>query len=227
MSGSTVNKPVGENENVYAFPSSGTNIVANAYAVNSGKGYIDGETVTMYLANGLGEIEVAAGGTGYANNEKLEFAGGGTNSVARGYVITDGSGTITSCVLQYSGSGYQSIPAIRVKTANGSGAVLRTTIEPYNTFSQIIGKVIKTGVGRTRGYWTTSRSFLDNDKYIQDSYFYQDYSYQIKVAATLDKYKDILYKSFHTAGSELFGKYLNVIVEEEPMEILHENLYVL
>ena len=37
-----------------------------------------------------------------------------------------------------------------------------------------------------------------------------DFSYQIKVATTLDKFKNILYNTFHPAGSELFGEFLSI-----------------
>ena len=49
-----------------------------------------------------------------------------------------------------------------------------------------------------------------SDKYIQDSYFYQDYSYQIRAANTLDKYKQIIYDTFHSSGMELFGEFYSI-----------------
>ena len=38
----------------------------------------------------------------------------------------------------------------------------------------------------------------------------------------LNKYKDILYNTFHTSGSELFGKYYEIINENSNIEILYE-----
>ena len=71
---------------------------------------------------------------------------------------------------------------------------------------------------------STTDGFLNSDKYIQDSYYYQDYSYEIKAALTLDKYKDILKDTFHAAGTELFGKFvLNTIVDDQ-FKILQETL---
>ena len=64
---------------------------------------------------------------------------------------------------------------------------------------------------------------MNSDKYIQDSYFYQDYSYQIRTAATLDKYKNILYNTFHTAGSELFGEFFQTINETSLVGVLNES----
>jgi len=117
------------------------------------------------------------------------------------------NGIITSVTLTSNGSGYDSSPIIYIKSANGSGASLTATVSTYNTNSQVTGRVKKSGVGIQPGYWATTQSFLNSDKYVQDSYFYQDFSYQIRTAATLDKYKNILYNTFHTAGSELFGQF--------------------
>ena len=98
-----------------------------------------------------------------------------------------------------------------------------TTIKDLNTISSVTGKVVKAGVGKKPGYWSTSRGFTNYDKYIQDSYFYQDFSYQIKVANVLDKYKNILYDTFHTSGAELFGQYLQLINEAAPTSIISES----
>ena len=150
------------------------------------------------------------------------FSGGGTTSAAEGFITTNTSGGIVSASLTYQGSGYSSIPVINIKTKNGSGAYLTTTLSEFNTFSEITGRVKKTGIGKQRGSWVTTRGLLNSDKYIQDSYFYQDYSYQIKAAVMLNKYKNILYDTFHISGTELFGKYYEIINENSNLEILYE-----
>lgn len=212
----------GINEKVSGTPSSGNNIIANVVAIDSGKGYNEGEIVYAYLYNGLNTINIVSSGSGYANLEPLAFRGGDASSIATGYITTDGSGGITSAVLTNGGSNYKSIPRIEVETANGSGAVLTAEVSEFNTSVKVTGKIIKKGVGRRQGYWSTTRSFLNSDKYIQDSYFYQDYSYLIRAASTLDKYKDILYNTFHSAGSEIFGQFYDQLEEESKIDILYE-----
>ena len=217
---STIN---GQNESIIALPSQGNNIVASAVAYNSGKGYSPSSTVKAYLFSALNTPSILNGGSGYSNNDVLIFSGGLTNSPASGYVTTNGSGVITAVVLSYAGSAYQSVPVISVKSTNGFGAVFTTTIKDLNTTSSVTGKVVKAGVGKKPGYWSTSRGFTNYDKYIQDSYFYQDFSYQIKVANVLDKYKNILYDTFHTSGAELFGQYLKLINESALTSIISES----
>jgi hypothetical protein len=124
------------------------------------------------------------------------------------------------------GSGYQSKPNITVKSFKGIGAILSGTVtgaDSYNTYSSIRARVRKNGIGVSPGYWSTTRSFLNSDKYIQDSKFYQDYSYQIRTAFVLEKYKNIMYNTFHVAGSELFGQFYSVNIETaSPLAILHD-----
>jgi hypothetical protein len=217
----------GQNEIVSANPSVGNNVVSKAVSINSGKAYSEGELVKAYLYGAVSNnITILNGGSNYSNDDVLIFAGGSPGTEATGYVSVDGNGTITSTSLTFGGSGYNSIPNIAVKSSNGTGAVLTATLSEYNTSSEVIGRVVKAGIGKSRGYWSTTRSFLNSDKYIQDSYYYQDFSYEIRVAQALDKYKNIIYNTFHSAGSELFGKYLKYLRENQPFAILDEDANV-
>lgn len=213
----------GENEVILAPPNLGNNIVSEAVAINSGKGYVEGEEIKAYLHSSISNnISILSGGVNYSNGELIYFAGGEPGSSANGYVSTDGNGTVTSTTLTNAGSGYRTIPNLIVYSSNGSGAQLTATLQEFNTSSSITGKVQKAGLGKGRGYWSTTRGFLNSDKYIQDSYYYQDYSYEIRVSKTLDKYKDIIYNTFHNTGAELFGKYLKLLSESTNNQIVEE-----
>lgn len=213
----------GENEVILAPPNLGNNIVSEAIAINSGKGYVEGEEIKAYLHSSISNnISILNGGINYSNGELIYFAGGEPGSSANGYVSTDGNGTVISTTLTNAGSGYRTIPNLIVYSANGSGAQLTAVLQEFNTSSSITGKVQKAGLGKGRGYWSTTRGFLNSDKYIQDSYYYQDYSYEIKVSKTLDKYKDIIYNTFHNTGSELFGQFLKLLSESTNNQIVEE-----
>lgn len=74
------------------------------------------------------------------------------------------------------------------------------------------------GVGHAEGFWLGSRGQLDSDKYIQDSYYYQEFSYEVQVSKPLYKYKEILKNVIHSAGNELFGKVIVSSTENLPVE---------
>lgn len=197
----------GLNDNITAVPSSGNNIISKVISINSGKAYVENEYVKIYLYGALTTPEIKSIGSGYSNGDLIIFAGGGTTAPATGYITTYSNSSVNYATLTYAGSGYTSLPKITIKSKNGEGAVLTTTVSEFNTFSEVTGRVNKKSLGIGQGYWTTTRGFLNSDKYIQDSYYYQDYSYEVRVPLTLDKYKNILYNTFHVAGTELFGKF--------------------
>lgn len=213
----------GLNANVSGITALGNNVISNTVAINSGKGYVEGEIVTMYLYGSVSTPVIVNGGTGYTNGDLLIFSGGEPIELARGTVATTNTGVINAIAFSYAGSGYRSTPTITVKSKTGNGAVITTTLEEFNTVYEVTGRVRKGGVGRGQGYWTTTRGFLNSDKYLQDSYFYQDFSYQIKVASALEKYRDILYNTFHIAGTALFGEYLLITSETSAQQVLFES----
>ena len=44
---------------------------------------------------------------------------------------------------------------------------------------------------------------------VQDSYFYQDFSYAVKSSVSVSEWKDVLIKNVHPAGFKVFGE-LNI-----------------
>jgi len=62
--------------------------------------------------------------------------------------------------------------------------------------------------GRSPGYWKDDVSFLSSNKYIIDSYYYQEYSYDLRSKVMIDRYKEILLKLAHPVGSIPFGSFL-------------------
>ena len=175
---------------------------------------------TIFTVNSTVMIVNVNSGTFQSNALVYSFNVSGLHSNVTSLVYTNG--IITSASLTFNGSGYDSSPLIIVKSANGAGAYLTANVAEYNTASKVTGRVVKTGIGSSPGYWESTKSFLNSDKYIQDSYFYQDFSYQLKTAATLDKYKDVLYNTFHSAGSELFGQFQLSELKNQPSSILYD-----
>jgi hypothetical protein len=71
------------------------------------------------------------------------------------------------------------------------------------------GKLSVRGQGFTEGLWSTRESHLnfEDGKVIQDSFFYQDYSYEVLSKVNFNDYERILKNTAHVAGIKLFGKF--------------------
>lgn len=57
------------------------------------------------------------------------------------------------------------------------------------------------------GAWVNEDGHLSSSKKLQDNFYYQEYSYVIKVGQALDVWRDIVKKIIHPAGLALFGEY--------------------
>lgn len=56
------------------------------------------------------------------------------------------------------------------------------------------------------GYWTGTDGFLSSDKRIQDSYYYQDFSYVLKTEVPIQEYYATIKETLHPAGFQIFGE---------------------
>lgn len=56
------------------------------------------------------------------------------------------------------------------------------------------------------GYWKNTRSQLSSDQVIQDSFYYQDYSYLIKSKINLEDWRDAVLSQLHPAGQIMFNE---------------------
>ena len=203
----------------------GSNSVVAVSVVDSGRAFLAGQQVTLYLYGAVETPQVVYGGTGYANGEQLLFVGGiaGSARPATGYVTTDAHGTVVDTTLTFNGSGYVEAPRVSVFTANGTGVILATSLSEYDEFSEVTGSVQIGGVGTAPGGWTTTQGFLNADKYIQDSYYYQDFSYELQVARDFSDYAGLLRTTFHPSGSQMFGKYTLTMNESSPVAVASES----
>ena len=68
-------------------------------------------------------------------------------------------------------------------------------------------KILLGSVAKYPGYFSDNSGFLDDAIFIQDSKFYQAFSYLIKIDEQLKSYKSILKTMIHPSGMALFGEY--------------------
>jgi hypothetical protein len=106
--------------------------------------------------------------------------------------VTSSNGTVSSMVVQASGLGFVNAESLVFTAQDGSGR--------FGIARTVLGQQ---GVGQ--GYYVSTRGFLSADKYIQDGYFYQNFSYQIKSSLDISKYYQMVTDVVHTAGTALYG----------------------
>ena len=105
---------------------------------------------------------------------------------------TTSSGLIASLQIVRSGYGY-----LDGETVTMSGGDLES----------ISGTAIVNNHGISPGHHRSNRGFLNEDKYIHDNDYYQEYSYEVRTEFPLDKYRQSLKDIVHLAGTRLFGKF--------------------
>ncbi len=191
-----------------------TGSIKNVTITNGGTGYVVGDKLTL------------------DNTNKIEIDGR-TASVLVNNV--DANGTIISVEIENAGSGYMYVPTV-IGGGSGTGAVITfptsgTTIGGIKKLSIVrhgfayspaptlnftgqgdgtatatvtVGVYEDEFMGRK---FSGTDGFISSDKYIQDSFYYQLFSYEIGAGNTIDKWRDIVKRVVHPAGLALFGKY--------------------
>jgi hypothetical protein len=103
---------------------------------------------------------------------------------------TVATGLINTLDIVRSGYGYED-----GETVTMSGGDLET----------ISGAAVVNNHGIALGHHRNNKGFLNEDKYIHDNDFYQEFSYQVRTEIPFDKYKQQIKDVVHLAGSKPFG----------------------
>jgi len=86
-------------------------------------------------------------------------------------------------------------------------SALSATLEYWRDTAVARGTGYALGQGRTEGTWESKTSHLNSKKVIQDSDFYQDFSYQITSSLSPAVYVSPLKDIAHVAGTKVFHKF--------------------
>ena len=164
--------------------------------------------VTNTGMGGVGSFEIV--------NQGIEYSSAPTLNSFRHAVLKDVTGTFTSNSSLTSHTG-----TVTEFDVNRQLISMDTTANLVvgNTVSTITGSGvianIDTAIGTAQvGTFTeTSGNFLDNDgllsnelQRIQDSFYYQDYSYVVRVGDSINTWRDAIKSTVHPAGWNVFGE---------------------
>lgn len=144
---------VEENVTLYTDIIGETNIAGVPYSQiklsgqNSGYGFVS-------------DMIISSGGSGYANNDRIEFLGGGYAGgeplvSANAYITTDGTGSITDITVDVNGEGYYDVPTF-ILPNNGAGADANVSVQmnfgygfpknPNAEYFNLIGDVLNSTI---------------------------------------------------------------------------------
>jgi hypothetical protein len=194
--------------------------------INSGDGYTSLPTATISSSSGSGAevfpISTKSPGVGHVRD--IEITNFGLNysttpdiTLNRNVVIKNVSGIISSgdSLSSHDGTviGYDQTrrilklntsatfyPGDIIRTGTGSSAVVH--------FSSPAAAVASIGtIGTTIGNFLNSRGKVsETTMRIQDSFYYQDYSYIVRVGQSINEWRESVKQSIHPSGWNLFGE---------------------
>lgn len=182
-----VKNPSGKNGKIKINAVDTAGKIVSVSIINFGFGYDNDFIVSIYPSIPETTISFTSDGS------NLSITDGTNNLVDQGFISTN----------DYHGQNY--VDQTYVGRVRSSFYNESTTIDTTNVASLLI----EVGaVSRYPGYFESNKGFLSDIIKIQDSLFYQNFSYVIKIDEQFKKYKDIVKTYLHPAGTKMFGEYL-------------------
>ena len=170
---------------------------------------IDGRSASLIVSevdsNGsIVQVWIENSGSGYIGVPSIS-GGSGTDADITFDVTDSGIGGVKSLEIISSGFGYNVPPVLDFSVAGDGNATAELSIGGFDTSP------------RTR--FINSDGFLSSDKYLQDNFFYQLFSYEITSTENIIKWRDIVKRLVHPAGLALFARLQLVTIVEAPLSL--------
>jgi hypothetical protein len=149
--------------------------------VNPGKGYSDNPTVSI-IEPDIYNLRINNGRDGYYGYDAIVTS-----------KASSAKGVVTALEVVDSGYGYNLNETLYLSNPNNSVVVSGVSVVDNN--------------GKGLGYWKNNKSFLSDTINIQDSYYYQSFSYEIVASRMMSTYEKYVKELIHPSGMKMFGKY--------------------
>ena len=114
--------------------------------------------------------------------------------------------------------------AVFVETQSSSfanGASSSRYLNRKRTFSAI-GQAKPSGFVTFPGRYIDTKGFLSWNNRLQDNFYYQEFSYVVRVSEMLNKYRNVIKSLVHPAGVKLFGDYIISSVANVNITVIDE-----
>ena len=209
----------------------GTGEITDIRVTRSGEGMLSLPTATVTSSSGSNAVIKAYGGEiGKIQKYKIldqgiKFNGGTITVSVPTYIFFTGlTGSISASetFTKTSGSGAAGGTLTSIdtntniaKVSMSSGAIVEGQVLTFSgggtiTVSRVdLGTSTATSATKvtTSGRFTTQDGFIsEKDKRIQDSLYYQDYSYVVKIGESITKWRDYIKKAIHPGGFAVTGQ---------------------
>lgn len=207
---------------------SGKNLsVGQVYALG---GTGTGSSIVILKVDNNGGILLAkliSFGILYTNNFTTSILSSSSALIAQNYFTINAGGTspitqtvnISDSITQLSDYGvinsynYTSVPYVEPYVEPSyAGTIISSfnNVTSYALPNQLDYAIVSIEIGsfaKYPGYYKNDDGFLDSTQYIQDSKFYQAFSYVIKIDEKFESYKSVVRNLLHPSGTSLFGEY--------------------
>jgi len=149
--------------------------------INPGKGYSDNPIVSI-IEPDIYNLRISNGRDGYYGYDAIVTS-----------KASSAKGVVTALEVVDSGYGYNLNETLYLSNPNNSVVVSGVSVVDNN--------------GKGLGYWKNNKSFLSDTINIQDSYYYQSFSYEIVASRMMSTYEKYVKELIHPSGMKMFGKY--------------------
>lgn len=195
-------------------PYANTNLNAADYGMNAN---ITTDSTTIledtlsysdYDVGFISSINTLNDGTGYENIADIEFVDTVVSTL--GFVDEDDDTILGNNALGIANPSFGSNRATEISVQDSLlGYNNGDPINLTDGIKSVVGNLVLAPIGHTAGYYKDRNGFLSDNKFLIDSNYYQDFSYDIRSTIPFNKYENILKKIHHPVGSRMFGNYIS------------------
>lgn len=155
----------------------------------------DGSNISCKITPLPLEVVITDGGAGYEEGQIVEILGVGSGAKAK-IIAVDDAGAVTKVQMVNYGAGY-------------FGSVTPHFPLYSGVTQQAFGTITVGALTNYPGYYLNEDGQLSTTKFLQDGFFYQQFSYVVQVNESVNLYRDALKKALHPAGLIFFGTVLS------------------
>ena len=139
---------------------------------------------------------------------------GGNAKVVASYL----SGAILTINIDAIGSAYDKYADVLIQNLSRAGTL------------QAQGRPSVTGLVNHPGKYVDTKGYLSWNNRLQDNYYYQEYSYVVRSKQFVNKYRDVVKKLIHPAGTALFGRFqvdveMDRVAADAPDSIINRRFF--